>query len=544
MLLYAEHVVSARLNEALFPLPWLTDGVALSLMLLWGTRTWPGVLLGSIFVWGVLRGDPAITVGADAVGETLSMVVAVRILRACHFREQLDRLADPLLLVAAAIAGRLIACLADIAGAVAGAWLTPHVLPPEFLQMATRPDGLTPAVTPALIWGTARWQVNVLTGIAMTVPVLLASPRRLQLTARRRPLALASLGALSVTWMIGVLLLSAAWACWPLLLAALMLVAWAAIDFGAMAAAVCALLFACTAGAAFCQGVGPLATTDVIGGLIATWGFIGLLCCVSPVLTVILASRKHHDRRLAALAERHRSLFTANPTPAWVADAGSGTILMANAEAIRRYGYAESEFLRMEISELSAAPRSEAEPPPPDADLVAAPLVKHVTRDGTLIDVELVSTPLELDGRPVNLVHAVDMTDHQDLRRRLLATVDRESCRVSQELHDGLGQVLAGLAIGSEALLQRSERDPALDLAGVARLKELTDHAQQAESHLFRLTTTAPPLDDLRDDQPKTGTAAAAARTAGRPAAEPAEQGARRLSPLAYLGVSSLIVFV
>ena len=63
MLLYAEHVVSARLNEDLFLLPWLAEGVALSLMLLWGTRTWPAVFLGSIFIWGVVRGDPAITVG-------------------------------------------------------------------------------------------------------------------------------------------------------------------------------------------------------------------------------------------------------------------------------------------------------------------------------------------------------------------------------------------------------------------------------------------------------------------------------------------------
>lgn len=32
--------------------------------------------------WGVLRGDPAITVGVDAIGETLSVVLSVVILRA------------------------------------------------------------------------------------------------------------------------------------------------------------------------------------------------------------------------------------------------------------------------------------------------------------------------------------------------------------------------------------------------------------------------------------------------------------------------------
>ncbi|HXY95669.1 MAG TPA: MASE1 domain-containing protein [Steroidobacteraceae bacterium] len=500
MLLYAEHFFSARVNADLFPLPWLADGVAVSLMLLWGTRIWPAVFLGSIFIWGVLRGDPAILVGVDAVGETLSVVIAVKILRAFHFRRQLGRLSDPLLLIAGALAGRVIAALADIIGTLTGAWLTPHSLAPEFLQMATRPGTLTPAVTPELVWAMARWQMNALTGIALAVPLLLSSPRKLRHSLRSRPLALASLGMLSLTWMIGALELSATWTCWPLLLTALMLVAWAAIDFGALAAELCTVLFACAAAAAFSQGLGPAASADAMGGLAATWGFIGLLCCVSPILTVILTARQHQDTRLTVLAERYRSLFTANPTPTWVTDASSGTILMANAEAVRRYGYAEAQFLGMRLSDLSANQRAGEEPPPPDADLVAAPLVKHRTGDGKLIDVELVTTPLELDGLPVKLVHAVDMTDHQDLRRRLLATVAGESCRVSQELHDGLGQVLAGLAIGSEALLQRSEREPSLDLARAAHLRELTNHAQLAESHLYQLTSGVSPLDELQGD--------------------------------------------
>ena len=500
MLLYAEHFFSARVDDNLFPLPWLADGVAVSLMLVWGTRTWPAVFLGSIFTWGVLRGDPAILVGVDAVGETLSVVIAVTIMRAWHFRRQLDRLADPLLLIAGAIAGRAVAALADVAGTVAGAWLTPHSLPTEFLQMATRPGTLIPAVTPSLVWAMSRWQVNALTGIALAVPVMLSSPRKLRRVRRTRPLALTCLGMLSALWVAGALLLSATWTCWPLLISALMLVAWAAIDFGALAAALCTLVLACVAAAAFSQGLGPHASTDVMGSLAATWGFIGLLCCVSPLLTVILTARQHQDRRLAAFAERYRSLFTANPTPAWVADARSGMILMANAEAIRRYGYAESDFMRMKISDLSAEQRAGAQPPPPEGNLVAAPLAKHLTRDGRVIDVELVLTPLELDGHAVNLVHAVDMTDHQELRRRLLATVDRESFRVAQELHDGLGQVLAGLAIGSEALLQRTERAPGFDSSATKQLCELTSHAQQAESQLFRLTSGVSPLDDLEGD--------------------------------------------
>ncbi|HEV2286891.1 MAG TPA: PAS domain S-box protein [Steroidobacteraceae bacterium] len=500
MLLYAEHFVSARVDSDLFPLPWVADGIAVSLMLLWGTRTWPGVLIGSICIWGALRGDPAILVGVDALGETAGVLITVHLLRALHFRRQLDRLADPVILVAAAIAGRVIAGLADVAGTVAGIWLTPRSIDPEFVRMATVPGTLVPGITWGLVSALSRWELNAIAGIVLTVPVLLVSPRTLRHAVRARPLRLAALGAGALAWAVAAFALAAPWACWPLLLAALMLVAWAAIEFSALAAALCTLLFSLTAAAAFCQSAGPLASTDPLGGLAATWGFIGLLCCVSPVLTVLLTTRQHHDRHLSVLAERYQSLFTANPTPAWVVDAKSGAILMANVEAIRRYGYSEAEFLAMRMADLGAEGPAAAQPEPPEGDLVAAPLVKHVTRDGRLIDVELVATPLELDGRPVSLLHAVDLTDHQDLRRRLLATVDRESCRVSQELHDGLGQVLAGLAIGSEALLQRTAQTRLFDAQGVAQLRELTHHAQAAESHLFQLTSGVSPLEELQGD--------------------------------------------
>ena len=550
-LLYLEHFPK-RHDEYLFPFPWLADGVAVSLMLLWGTSAWPGVFLGSICIWGVLLGHPAVTVGVDAVGETLSVVIAVMLLRAWHFRRQLDRLADPLILLAAAAAGRLVAALSDIGGVVAAVWLTPHSLPPEYLAAITRPGTLTPAITPQLVWALARWQVVALSGIALTVPALLASPRKLRHALRLHPLRVASLAASSGLWLIAALELSATWTCWPLLLAAVLLVAWAAMEFGALAAALCTLLFACTAGVAFCQGAGPLATADVVGGLTATWGFIGLLCCVSPVLTVILTVRQHNDRRLTVLADRYRSLFTSTPTPAWVADAESHAILMANAEAIRRYGYTEAEFLRMRIPDLSAEPAGHDELPPPEGQLVAAPLTKHLSRDGRVMHVELVSTPLELDGRAVALTYAVDLTDHQDLRRRLLATVDQESFRVAHELQDRLGHVLAELAVGSDALLERIERATAFDLPTVAHLRELSEHAEQAESGLFQLTSGGPRLarqlraDAVKAEPPgqssgKGGPAAAVSRMAAGETPLPPPK-VRQFSLLAYLASSALIV--
>lgn len=541
MLLYAEHAVSAHVTAILFPLPWLADGIAVSLMLTWGTRTWPGVFLGSLFVWGVLRGDPAVMVGFDAAGETLSVVMTVQIMHAWHFRRQLERLADPLILLAAALAGRVIAAFADIVGCVVAVWLTPHSLPADYLRDLTLPGTLTPVVTSGLVSAVARWQLNALAGIALMVPPLLASPFRLRRAVRKRSPGLAGLCVLSLLWCALTLDLSSAGASWLLLLAALMLVAWAAAEFGALMAALCTLLFSCNAAVAFCQGVGPLASADVLASLAATWGFIGLMCCVSPVLTVLLSTRRHDDRRLTVLAERYRSLFTANPTPVWVADAQAGSILMANVEAVRRYGYSEAEFLGMKMADLTAETRSHAELPPPEGKLVAAPLARHRTRDGRVIDVELVSTPLELDGRPVSLLYAVDMTDQQHLRRRLLAAADRESSRLSQELNDGVGQLLATVADGSGTLLQRTEGAPVLDPSDLARLLELTDRAQQAESILYRLTAavshTDDPPGDLIEAEPAPANGAVATRAFGHGAHE---SGGARAAPLPWFRRAAL----
>ena len=516
MLLYAEHVVSAHVTTILFPLPWLADGIAVSLMLMWGTRTWPGVLLGSLLVWGVLRGDPPVIVAVDAVGETLSVVMTVHIMRAWRFRRQLERLADPLILLTAALAGRAVAAFADLVGCMAAVWLTPHSLPTEYLRALTSPGTLTPVVTSELLWTIARWQLNAVAGIALMVPPLLASPMRLRRATRTRSSRLVGLGALSLLWCALALELSRAEASWLLVLAALLLVAWAAAEFGTLMAAVCTLLFSCVAAIAFCQGVGPLASADVLASLAATWGFIGLLCCVSPILTVLLSARRHNDRRLAVLAERYRSLFTANPTPVWVADARTGSILMANVEAVRRYGYSEGEFLGMKMTDLAAEARSPAELPPPEGKLVAAPLVRHRTRDGRLIDADLVSTPLELDGRPVNLLYAVDMTDQQHLRRRLLAAADRESSRLSQKLDDGVGQLLAAIANGCGTTLKRVDGATRLDPSDLAHLLELTHYAQQAESTLYALTANIPQADDPAGDPTQSESAPATAPVAAR----------------------------
>jgi signal transduction histidine kinase len=497
MLLYSERAVDPGIWANLVPWPWVAEGIVVGAMLLAGVRLWPAVFVGSCIVWGGLRHDPPISVGIDAIGEALSLVLVVLLLRGWRFRRHFDRLRDGFVLLAAALVGRFIHGAIDIGGAWLAAWVDPSRMPADFLSLLTVPGQAAPVLRPELIWTIARWELNSVAGIVLAVPALVASRQPLARALRQRPTALAAFAALTALWCVLAVTVPYAWASWLLLLLALILVSWAAIDFGVITAALTTFALCLTTAVGFSHRIGPLAGTGTEGGLAVAWGFIALLCCTSPVLASTLAARRRDMRRLRALAERNRHIFMGNPCPAWVVDSATGRILQANDEATRRYGYSNAEFLSMTADQLLGAQTDSRNPAPAAVDLIAEPFVKHRTQGGELIDVEVASAPLEVAGRAVTLTYALEMTDRQGLRRRLLAVADRERRRLAQELHDGLGQVLTGLALGAQSLLTRARRGAVLDTAGV----EFTARTvAEGEAMLAQLTEGISPLEALNGD--------------------------------------------
>jgi PAS domain S-box-containing protein len=114
--------------------------------------------------------------------------------------------------------------------------------------------------------------------------------------------------------------------------------------------------------------------------------------------------------------ERYRLLFDSNPHPLWVYDAKTLGFLDVNESATRNYGYSRAEFLVMTIKDIR---------PPEDVTALlesvattsdgteSAGMWRHRKKDGTLIDVEITSHPLEFDGRPARLVVATDVTEQK-----------------------------------------------------------------------------------------------------------------------------------
>jgi hypothetical protein len=141
---------------------------------------------------------------------------------------------------------------------------------------------------------------------------------------------------------------------------------------------------------------------------------------------------------------RYRLLFDANPLPMWVFDVETLEFLNVNDAAIRRYGYSREEFLAMNIMDLHPSDDGSSLPiatsPTRRQD---AAFTRHQRKDGTVMDVEVVSHELEIDGRRARLVLVNDISDRARTRAALYHS--QEQLRHAQRL-DAVGRLADGVA--------------------------------------------------------------------------------------------------
>jgi len=84
--------------------------------------------------------------------------------------------------------------------------------------------------------------------------------------------------------------------------------------------------------------------------------------------------------------------------------------------------------------------------------------------DGTLLTAACVITPMQIDGRDHWLAVLHDITDRKILEREILEVGNREQQRIGNDLHDGLGQELTGVALMLRGVATKIRREhPALE---------------------------------------------------------------------------------
>jgi PAS domain S-box-containing protein len=160
---------------------------------------------------------------------------------------------------------------------------------------------------------------------------------------------------------------------------------------------------------------------DEQGNIIGTWGIARDVTAQIEAEQALAASRE----QLRASERDYRLLFEHNPQPMLAYDRDTLQIVAASNSMIERYGYTRDELLAMTIAELRPpedlpeflARQEELKRESHHGLTTPTRTWRHRYKDGTIIDVEITSDDLRLDGRACRIVLSQDVTE----RNRTLA---------------------------------------------------------------------------------------------------------------------------
>ena len=126
------------------------------------------------------------------------------------------------------------------------------------------------------------------------------------------------------------------------------------------------------------------------------------------------ARRQVAEEELRRSEKQYRLLFQGNPHPMWVFDLEKLTLLEVNEAAVAHYGFSREEFLGMTLTDLRVA-EGEPQKHSPQPDAKSQGLVwRHRRKNGSVMDMEVIWSPLVFRGKLSALTMATDVT----VRRR------------------------------------------------------------------------------------------------------------------------------
>ena len=175
---------------------------------------------------------------------------------------------------------------------------------------------------------------------------------------------------------------------------------------------------------------------DADGNIVGTWGISRDITAQVEAEQALATSHE----QLRASERQHRMLFEHNPQPMFAYERATLRIVAVSDSAVASYGYSREEFLTMTIKDFM--PREDHESLERFLEttiggehpgLVQAKPWRHSYKDGTIIDVEVSSNDLDLDGRSCRILLCQNVTERNRASAEL--ALAREQLRVSERQH-------------------------------------------------------------------------------------------------------------